>query len=62
MTAILRDRELRDLILELEELEADLLDARAYVPDDYIDMTNDARSMIAKAVAYLRLVQEGRRP
>jgi hypothetical protein len=52
MTNILRDRKLRDLITELEEVDGELIEARGYVPDDFIDLTNDGRAVIAKAVAY----------
>lgn len=56
--ALVRDRELRDLIEYLEEIEGDLLDARAHVPDDFIDLTNDARAAIAKAIVCLCQVRE----
>jgi hypothetical protein len=60
MTNILRDHKLRDLITEPEEVEGELIEARGYVPDDFIDLTNDARAVIAKAVAYLCQLREER--
>jgi hypothetical protein len=58
--ALVRDRKLLDLIERLEEVEAELVDARAYVPDDFIDLTNDARSVIAAAADYLFALREGK--
>jgi hypothetical protein len=53
-----RDRELLDLVQQLEDVDEHLLDARAYVPDDFIDLTNDAHAVIAKAIAYLCELRE----
>jgi hypothetical protein len=52
-TTYVRERELRELIHQLEDVDEELIYARAYVPDDYIDLTNDAHAVIAKAITYL---------
>jgi hypothetical protein len=55
-----RDRELLDLVQQLEEVDEELIDeARTtYLPDDFIDLTNDAHAVIAKAIAYLCELRE----
>jgi hypothetical protein len=47
-TAYVRERELLDLIQQLEEVDEELIEARAYVPDDFIDLTKDAHAAVAK--------------
>jgi hypothetical protein len=53
-----RDRELLDLIEHLEEVDDHLIDARGYVPDNVIDLTNDAHAALNKAVVYLCKLRE----
>jgi hypothetical protein len=50
--ASVRDRELLDLIQQLEKVEEELIET--YIPDDFIgSLTNNARAVITKAITYL---------
>jgi hypothetical protein len=55
---LVRDRKLLDLVQQLEEVDEELIWGRTYVPDDFIDLTNDAHDVIAKAIAYLCELRE----
>jgi hypothetical protein len=56
--ARVRDHELLDLVQQLEEVDEHLIEGRSYVPDDFIDLTNDAHAVIAKAIAFLCELRE----